>query len=176
MKRPRPEPVQVVKQRRDAALKALVHGVPYIQFLGIEFDRRGDELSATLPYADKLIGNPILPAIHGGVTAAFLEVTAIIELSWSMLWEDMEAGRLDLATLDPTHLPRLPKTIDFTVDYLRTGLPRDAYARARVNRSGRRYASVHVEAWQDNRTRLFAQGTGHFLMPRRDDGPDVGAE
>ena len=60
---------------------------------------------------------------------------------------------------------RLPKTIDFTVDYLRTGLPRDAYARARVNRSGRRYASVHVEAWQDNRARLFAQGTGHFLMP-----------
>ena len=60
---------------------------------------------------------------------------------------------------------RLPKTIDLTVDYLRSGLPRDAYARARVNRSGRRYASVHVEAWQDNRSRLFAQGTGHFLMP-----------
>jgi acyl-coenzyme A thioesterase PaaI-like protein len=51
------------------------------------------------------------------------------------------------------------------VDYLRSGLPRDAYARARVNRSGRRYASVHVEAWQDNRSRLFAQATGHFLMP-----------
>ena len=53
------------------------------------------------------------------------------------------------------------------VDYLRSGLPRDAYARARVNRSGRRYASVHVEAWQDNRSRLFAQATGHFLMPVR---------
>ena len=37
MSRKRPEPVQVVKQRRDAALNALVHGVPYIQFLGIEF-------------------------------------------------------------------------------------------------------------------------------------------
>ncbi len=24
---------------------------------------------------------------------------------------------------------------------------------------------VHVEAWQDNRARLFAQATGHFLMP-----------
>jgi acyl-coenzyme A thioesterase PaaI-like protein len=39
------------------------------------------------------------------------------------------------------------------------------YARARVNRSGRRFASVHVEAWQDNRTRPMAQATGHFLMP-----------
>lgn len=165
MSRPKPEPVQQIKQRRDGALKALVSGVPYIQFLGIQFERRGDELSALLPFDEKLIGNPFLPALHGGVTAAFLEVTAIIELSWTLLWEDLEAGRIDPAKLDPLHLPRLPKTIDFTVDYLRSGLPRDAYARARVNRSGRRYASVHVEAWQDNRSRLFAQGTGHFLMP-----------
>ena len=168
MTRPKHEPVQVIKQRRDAALHALENGVPYIQFLGVEFDRRGDELTAILPYSDKLIGNPILPALHGGGTAAFLEVTAIIELAWAALWEDMEAGRLDPTTLHSTHIPRLPKTIDFTVDYLRTGLPRDAYARARINRSGRRYASVHVEAWQDNRSRLFAQATGHFLMPARD--------
>ncbi|MDJ0827246.1 MAG: PaaI family thioesterase [Rhodobacter sp.] len=166
-RRPRPEPVQVVKQRRDAALKALVDGVPYIRFLGITFERHGDELTALLAYDDKLIGNPMLPALHGGAIAAFLEVAAIIELSWSYLWEDIESGRIDPTTIDPQHLPRLPKTIDFTVDYLRSGLPRDAYARARVNRSGRRYASVHVEAWQDNRSRLFAQATGHFLMPAR---------
>ncbi|HSG55417.1 MAG TPA: PaaI family thioesterase [Paracoccaceae bacterium] len=168
MSRPRPEPVQVVKQRRDAALNALVHGVPYIQFLGIEFDRRGDELTAILPFDDKLIGNPLLPALHGGATAAFLEVTAIIGLSWSLLWEKIEAGDFDPATLVAGNMPRLPKTIDFTVDYLRTGLPRDAYARARVNRSGRRYASVHVEAWQDNHARVYAQATGHFLMPSQD--------
>lgn len=159
----KPEPVQVIKHRRDAALRALVSGVPYIGFLGIQFDRRGDEITATLPYDDKLVGNPMLPALHGGATAAFLEVTAIVELSFSMLWEDVEAGRIDLS--DPAALPRLPKTIDFTVDYLRSGLPRNSYARARVNRSGRRYASVHVEGWQDNRTRPFIQATGHFLMP-----------
>jgi acyl-coenzyme A thioesterase PaaI-like protein len=166
--RKRPEPVQVVKQRRDAALAALVQGVPYIQFLGVGFDRRGDELTGLLPYHDKLIGNPMLPAIHGGVTAAFLEITAVICLSWATLWEEIEAGALDPDRLVAGKLPRLPKTVSFTVDYLRTGLPRDAYARAQVNRSGRRYASVHVEAWQDNRARPFAQATGHFLMPRRD--------
>lgn len=159
----RPEPVQVVKQRRDKMLETLVGGVPYINFLGIQFDRRGDELTGVLPYQDKLIGNPMIPALHGGATAAFLEVTAIIELSWATMWAEMEQGNeVDLR-------PRgLPKTIDFSVDYLRSGLPRDAYARARVNRSGRRYASVHVEAWQDNRSRLFAQATGHFLMPTKD--------
>lgn len=153
----RPEPVQVIKERRDTALRQMVESVPYIQYLGIQFDRRGDELTAVLPFRDDLIGNPMLPAIHGGVTAAFLEVSAVIGLSWASHWADIEEG-----ADEPL---RLPKTIDFTVDYLRSGLPRDAYARARVNRSGRRYASVHVEAWQDNRERLFAQATGHFLMP-----------
>ncbi|MBV0911360.1 PaaI family thioesterase [Anianabacter salinae] len=168
MSRPRPEPVQIVKERRDRALSAIVGRVPYIRFLGIGFERHGDELTAVMHFDEKLIGNPILPALHGGATASFLEVTAIIELSWSYLWDDIESGALDPETLAAPGAVRLPKTIDFTIDYLRSGLPRDAYARARINRSGRRYASVHVEAWQDNRSRLYAQGTGHFLMPERD--------
>lgn len=140
---------------RQAALDALAAGVPFIGFMGFRFEVRGDELTAIMPYRDDLIGNPRRPALHGGATAAFLEVTAVAELAWAS-WRD---GGSDAAR------PRLPKTIGLTVDYLRPGLPQDAYARARVNRSGRRYASVHVEAWQDARTRLFAQATGHFLMP-----------
>lgn len=163
--RNRPEPVQVIKQRRDLAMRALADSVPYIGFLGIGFERRGDELTAVLPFRDVLIGNPLLPALHGGVTAAFLEVTAVMTLNWSYLWDDPEAGKLDLTDCAPHDLPRQPKTIDFTVDYLRTGLPRDAYARARITRAGRRYASVQVEAWQDNRERPYAQAMGHFVMP-----------
>ncbi|MGI9390768.1 MAG: PaaI family thioesterase [Boseongicola sp.] len=167
MTRRPPAPVQQIKERRDRALNALVGGIPYVQFLGIRFDRRGDELTAILGFDEKLIGNPLLPALHGGATAAFLETTAIVELGWQRLWQDMESDQVDIEELVGERTPKLPKTIDFTVDYLRSGLPRDAYARARVNRSGRRYASVHVEAWQDNRSRLFAQATGHFLMPRQ---------
>lgn len=169
MARRPPEPVQIVKQRRDAALKALVDGVPYARFLDISFDRRGDELTGVLHYSEDLIGNPFLPAIHGGATAAFLEVTAIISLGWASLWDDLESGALDIERIEAGDLPRLPKTIDLTVDYLRSGLPRDAYARARIVRRGRRYASVNVSAWQDNHDRLYAQATGHFLMPQRDD-------
>lgn len=167
MNRPRPEPVQIVKQRRDAVLHALVSNIPYYQFMGFKFDRRGDEVTAIMPYDDSLIGNPMLPALHGGASAAFLEATALIVLSWSTLWEDMESGALSLEELEAGRLPRLPKTIDFSVDYLRTGLPRDSYARAKLNRSGRRYASVFVEAWQDQHSRPFVQATGHFLMPQR---------
>lgn len=162
----RNEPLDQIKNRRDSALNALVSGVPYMNWLGIRFDRRGDELTAALPFDRKLIGNPQLPALHGGVTAAFLEMTAIVELAWAAMWEDLESGRIAPDSTVPESLPRLPKTIDFTVDYLRSGLPRDAYARANVVRSGRRYASVRVEAWQDNRARPIAQASAHFLMPQ----------
>jgi len=161
----RPEPVQTIKERRDSVLRRLTHSIPYVRFMGIEFERRGDELTAILPYRDMLIGNPDIPAIHGGVTSAFLEVASITELTWSNFWEVMESRGSASTDWSTEPLPALPKTIDFTVDFLRPGLPRDAYARAVVNRSGRRYASVHVEAWQDNRSRKFAQATGHFLMP-----------
>ena len=145
---------------RESVIDQLLAQVPYVRWLGVTVDRHGDELTAVLPFSDKLIGNPVLPALHGGVTAAFLETTAVLGLLWATL--DGSRGLL----LEEEGLPRLPKTIDFTVDYLRSGAARDAYARARVVRLGRRYASVQVEAWQDRRDRPFAQANGHFLMPQ----------
>ena len=162
----RNEPLDRVKSRRDAGIAAIVAAIPYISWLGIRFDRRGDELTAVMPFSEKLIGNPMLPAIHGGVTAAFLEIAATVELTWATLWDDLESGRMVPDAAVPLATPRLAKTIDFSVDYLRSGLPRDSYACARVVRLGRRYSSVQVEAWQDNRDRPFAQANGHFLMPQ----------
>ena len=146
---------------RESLVERLLAEVPYIRWLGVTVDRHGDELTAVLPFSDKLIGNPVLPALHGGVTAAFLETTAVLGLLWATL-----EGRHGMVGAAAEGLPKLPKTIDFTIDYLRSGLARDAYARARVVRLGRRYASVQVEAWQDTRDRPFAQANGHFLMPQ----------
>ncbi|MDQ2066811.1 PaaI family thioesterase [Xinfangfangia sp. CPCC 101601] len=139
---------------RGEILNQMAQRIPYLHFLGLRFETAGERLTAVLPFSPMLIGNPAIPALHGGVTAAFLETTAIVGLLWTGLPEG-----------EAVALPALPKTIDLTVDYLRPGLSRDSFAEARVVRQGRRYASVHVEAWQDDRSRLFAQGTGHFLMP-----------
>jgi acyl-coenzyme A thioesterase PaaI-like protein len=162
------ESVDRIKRRRDGVLNALVSSIPYAKFLGVSFDRRGNELTSILTYDPKLIGNPAPPRLHGGATAGFLEVAAIVEIAWTSMWQDMEEGRLSLEALEAGEIPSLPKTIDITVDYLNPGLPRDAYARARVNRFGRRYASVQVEAWQDKKEKLFASASCHFLMPQRE--------
>lgn len=129
--------------------------VPYLAWLGINFSLDEDDgLVAHLPYAPHLIGNPLPPALHGGVTAAFLETTALAALSLTMRDAD-------------DRMPRaLARTIDITIDYLRPGRPQDCNARAIITRSGRRYASVRVEAWQSDPARPFAEAIGHFLMPR----------
>jgi acyl-coenzyme A thioesterase PaaI-like protein len=59
----------------------------------------------------------------------------------------------------------MPKTIDITVDYLRPGRPRETFARASVQKAGRRVAHLHVQAWQDERSRPIAMLRGNFLMP-----------
>ena len=116
-----------------AEYQALIDRVPYARFLGIQVVAQGDELTFVLPKHDNVIGNPTLPALHGGAVAGFMEQAAIIFILLQM-------GE-----------PKVPKTIDFTIDYLRAGLFRDTYAQCSVTRLGRRIANVHISAWQKNR-------------------------
>lgn len=135
-------------------LNALAVRVPYLAWLGIGFsldDNHG--LVAHLPFAPHLIGNPMVPALHGGVTAAFLETTAIMALAWSQ----RPGGNAPL--------PALARTINITIDYLRSGRPQDCHATAVITRCGRRFASVRVKGWQADPARPFAEAMGHFLMP-----------
>ena len=152
--------------QHDMAFSALTAKIPYIAFLGVDFQRRGDEVTGRLAYSDELIGNPVLPALHGGATGAFLEITAITSLAWIAVLEGL-AGDSDAAgSVASGVFPPNPKTVDISIDYLRSGKPKDAYARAVILRRGRRVANVRVEAWQDERTKPFVTAHGHFLLPQ----------
>ncbi len=155
---------------RDAALAALTGSVPYNRLLGVRFDRLGDELTGRLPFRDGLVGNSLLPAIHGGVTGSFLEITALMQLAWDRVLGLMNEGGEAAERVAAGRFPPYPKTIDITIDYLRSGRPREIFARAIVQKAGRRVANIHVEAWQDSRTRPIAMLRGNFLMP----GPGEG--
>ena len=45
-----PEPVALIKKRRNKALSQLIDSIPYLSFLGVDFVRRGDEITAILAY------------------------------------------------------------------------------------------------------------------------------
>lgn len=149
---------------RDRILAALSQAVPYNRLLGVRFDRLGDELTARLPFREALIGNPALPALHGGVTGSFLEITALVQLAWDQVLAALAEGGAAAAAVTQGRFPPMPKTIDITVDYLRSGRPRETFARATVQKAGRRVAHLHVEAWQEARARPIAMLRGNFLM------------
>jgi uncharacterized protein (TIGR00369 family) len=130
----------------EARVTAALARVPYASFLGVRAELKGDELTLVLPYAEHLIGNPLLPALHGGVVGALMELTALTQLAVAANTE------------------KFPKTIDIGIDYLRSGRPVDTFARARVVKIGRRIANVQAEAWQSAREKPIAAMHGHFLM------------
>ena len=49
----------------------IVELVPYACFLGVRLDIKGDQFTACMPFDPKFIGNPALPALHGGATGGF---------------------------------------------------------------------------------------------------------
>ena len=131
-------------------MSALLDRLPYARFLGLTSEQDGDDLIVTMPFADRLIGNPMLPALHGGATAALLELTAVAQAALSY-------PRL-----------RLPRPINVTVAYLRSGRPADVHARARISKAGRRVAHVLAEAWQEDEAQPIASLTAHFLVAEYD--------
>jgi uncharacterized protein (TIGR00369 family) len=124
--------------------------LPYARFLGLTARRDGERLTATMPFAPQLIGNPVLPALHGGSTAAMLELTAVAQVA--LLYPRL----------------KLPRPINVTVAYLRSGRPVDVHARARISKAGRRVAHVQAEAWQDDETQPIATLSAHFLVAEHD--------
>lgn len=125
---------------------------PFARCLGI---RIGADGTLVMPFSPKIIGNPILPAIHGGMTGAFLETTAVFGVS-------RELG-----------VPAWPKPIGLTVNYLRSGRALDSFASVSIVKQGRRVVAFEAKAWQDDPERPIASAFGHFMLRRT---PDSDAE
>ncbi|XOV87529.1 MAG: PaaI family thioesterase [Pseudomonadota bacterium] len=137
---------QLRQEGRAGDMGAIIAQIPYAQFLGIEVDCKGNEVTTILPFQASLVGNVTLPAIHGGAIGALLEITSVVQL------------------LFDTSCERFPKTVDISVDYLRSGKPQATYGRAMVTRLGRRVANVRAEIWQEEKAKPIAASHGHFLL------------
>ncbi len=138
--------LQHIAQLRQGDPAPLLSYIPYTRFLGMSVRINEQQLLGRLAFAQRLIGNPMLPALHGGAVAALLESTAIFQLLWQ---HDSLV---------------LPKTINITVQYLRSGKPEDTYAEARITKLGRRVVAMHANAWQQERERPIASAIAHFLL------------
>ena len=120
--------------------------IPYARFLNVRSEDAPGGRVCRLPFHHDIIGNAALPAIHGGVVGAFLELTALVQ------------------AVELVDGERVPKPINFSIDYLRSAGPRDTFGRAEIVKQGRRILNVRVLAWQDDPAKPVAAGIGNFLL------------
>lgn len=123
--------------------------IPYARLIGIECIPIGNAYIFKLPRNDDNLGNPTLPAIHGGVIGGFMETAAVLH------------------TMMSSGSPLVPKVVDFSLDYLRPGRHTDTFAECTVVRLGRKIANVEISAWQTSRQELIASARAHFLLDWR---------
>ena len=124
----------------------LIAAVPYCAWLGLAARIEAERVVLEMPFDAKLIGNPIIPALHGGVIGSLLETAAIVQ------------------SIFATQSASIPKPVDITIDYLRAGKPMLSHARAELVRVGRRVISARAEMWQDDAAKPVASFRGHFLL------------
>lgn len=140
----------VAEARRSGDYQSVLESIPYMAFLGLKVSADQNGPVVRMPGSDHIVGNPVLPAIHGGVVGALLESTAIIHIIW------MHESR------------HVPKIINLTVEYLRSARVVDTFAQAVITKHGRRIANVRIEAWQAERAKPVAAAHAHFLLPSDD--------
>ncbi len=138
----------LIKQEPSAeTLAQWLQKIPFAAYLGIRAQILETEILFILPENDQLVGNAMLPAIHGGVVGGFMEQAAALHL---------------IARMDQ---PVVPKIINFSLDYLRPTRLRDTYAQCIVTRQGRQVANLAITAWQERRESPCATARAHFLIP-----------
>ena len=135
--------------RQQSSPQQILDLIPYSSFIGAQAKVLKADSENVLYWLERRasnIGNPSLPAIHGGVIGGFLELSATIEV---------------LYTLD---VNVVPKVVDFSLDYLRPGRYKTIYANCTVLRQGKKLVNVTATAWQDNPETPIATARCHFLI------------
>lgn len=127
-----------------AAFSALI---PYAAVVGFEVEKTADGPVTLLPPKDSNIGNPLIPAVHGGVVGALLEHAGIMQILWEC------------------EIDRFPKIVNISLAYLRPCIGTfETRAKAVLVKRGRSVTNVRMEAWQQDSSKPVAAAHAHFLM------------
>ncbi|MFT5038018.1 MAG: acyl-coenzyme A thioesterase PaaI-like protein [Flavobacteriaceae bacterium] len=137
----------IIAARQAKKPQMILDLIPYSSFIGAQAKVENEIVIYWLERRASNIGNPSLPAIHGGVIGGFLELSAAIEILYV----------LDVIVV--------PKVVDFSLDYLRPGRYKTIYANCTVLRQGKKLVNVSATAWQDDPARPIATARCHFLLP-----------
>ena len=136
----------ILAAKKSGDYKQVNKLIPWAVQLGMECHIRGKEPLFFMPQKHTNVGNPIIPAIHGGVVGSFMQHAAAMHL---------------LMTLDLNVLPRM---INFSIDYLHSARVVDSWASCTLERRGKRVANVGVVFWQNDPATPVARARTHFKI------------
>jgi uncharacterized protein (TIGR00369 family) len=123
--------------------------IPFNKFLGLKATHveRG-KVRLEIPWRDELVGDPMRPALHGGVISMLAD-TAGGMVVWSMI--DNVMARVS--------------TIDLRIDYLRPGRLEQLVAEATVVRVGGRVAVADIRLFHMSaEAETVATGKGVYAI------------
>ncbi len=138
------------KEHREQVRSFFRDAIPFNRFLGIEMTQIDAGLvQLTLDFRPEFIGNPLLPALHGGVISSLLDTAG-----GAAVWSQAE--------------PRdRVSTVDLRVDYLRPGRPEPVVGQGKVVRLGNRVGVAELRAWHPGREdKPIAAGMGVYNVAR----------
>ena len=140
------------EQLDASVLDGLIRHPPFHQWMGVTATVVEEgRVVLRIPPNEDFVGNPFVPAVHGGIVAALI---------------DLAGGAALFAKLQfPT------PTIDMRVDYLRPAFAgKPLNAEARVKSLGRTVAFVDIDVTDDD-GRLVATGRCAYSVKDKDQGP-----
>ncbi|APR80948.1 thioesterase family protein [Minicystis rosea] len=124
--------------------------IPFNRFLGLRVTHveRG-RVEMEIPWRDELIGDPMKPAVHGGVISMLADT----------------AGGMAIWTALESPAQQRVSTIDLRIDYLRPGRLEALLAEAVVVRAGRSVGVTDMRIYHPSaRTEIIATGKGVYSI------------
>ncbi len=133
-----------------AVARQFIEAIPHAQTLGMVLTDLGNgRATITMPYADKLIGDPVSRVVHGGAVSALMDTAA------------------GAAVMCHPAAPVSTATLDLRIDYMRPATPGQTItARAECYHVTRSVAFIRVSATDDDASRPVATGSGSFTIER----------
>lgn len=125
--------------------------IPFNRFLGIQVKVLQDGFARMeLPFRQEFIGDPIRPALHGGVVSTLVDTCG---------------GCAVWTRVDPQDRVA---TVDLRVDYLRPGPLADLACEATVVRAGNRVGVADMKLFAiEDPDRVIATGKGVYNIVRK---------
>ncbi|PRY78239.1 uncharacterized protein (TIGR00369 family) [Yoonia maritima] len=135
---------------RNKIARQFIEAIPHAQTLGMLLTEIGDGTAEiTMPYDDRLVGDPETGVIHGGAVSALMDTCS------------------GAAVMVHPTAPIATATLDLRIDYMRSAKPGDRLTtRAECYHVTRSVAFIRATAFDGDFDRPVATATGAFTIER----------